>query len=112
MAILHRFYYTLFCLQWPDDKLQRVEDQNHLRFIKRLVFFYKPTNHMFSRMASDNELERKLAVVGCQLVDFLVKCDQEDLVKQLMDLLVDIGLCLSEVSVYSTCSLAWPVTMS
>ena len=67
---------------------------------------------MFSLMASDHELERKLAVVGCQLVDFLVKCDQEDLVKQLMDLLVDIGLCLSEVSVYSTCSHAWSTIAS
>ena len=61
------------------------------------MFFYKPTNHIFSRVDHDHELERKLAVVGCQLVDFLVRCEQEDGVKQLMDLLSDIALCLSEV---------------
>lgn len=84
-------------LQWPDDKFRRLEDQVHIRFIKRLVFFFKPTNHIFSRVESDHALGRKLVVVGCQLTDFLVRCDHEEGVKQLMDLLTDIGLCLSEV---------------
>ena len=93
---------TWLNFQWPDDKFRKLEDQVHLRFIKRLVFFYKPTNHIFSRTESDHELERKLAVVGCQLIDFLVRCDHEEGIKQLMDLLTDIGLCLSEVG-YISC---------
>ena len=36
-------------------------------------------------------------MTGCKLVDFLVRCDGEEGNKQLMDLLSDIGLCLSEV---------------
>jgi len=46
------------------------------RFIRRLVYFFKPTNHQFSRIESSNELEKKYAIVGCQLVDFLLRCEQ------------------------------------
>ena len=46
------------------------------RFIRRLIYFFKPTNHLFSRFESEHEQEKKIATVGCQMVDFLVRCDQ------------------------------------
>ncbi|XP_045157719.2 rapamycin-insensitive companion of mTOR-like isoform X2 [Mercenaria mercenaria] len=87
-----------YVLKWPDDKLRKLEDQSHVRFIKRLVFFFKPTNHMFSRLHADHEFQRKFALAGCQLADFLVRCEQEEGTKILTDFLADIALCLSEVA--------------
>ncbi|KAK3609904.1 hypothetical protein CHS0354_036667 [Potamilus streckersoni] len=87
-----------YILKWPDDKLKRLEEQSHLRFIKRLVYFFKPTNHLFSRIGHDCENGKKIALVGCQLLKFLLRCSQEEATKQLMDFLVDVALCLSELS--------------
>ncbi|KAH3731199.1 hypothetical protein DPMN_057207, partial [Dreissena polymorpha] len=85
-----------YVLKWPDDKLRKLEDQTYSRFIKRLAFFYKPTNHQFSREPSDHEFQKKYALVGCHLVDFLIRCETEEGQKIVSDLLADIALCLSE----------------
>ncbi|KAL3868472.1 hypothetical protein ACJMK2_041273 [Sinanodonta woodiana] len=65
-----------YVLKWPDDKLKRFEEQSHLRFMKRLVYFFKPTNHLFSRIGHDCENGKKIAMVGCQLLKFLLRCSQ------------------------------------
>ncbi|KAL4236760.1 hypothetical protein ACF0H5_005145 [Mactra antiquata] len=88
----------MYVLKWPDDKLRKLEDQIHVRFIKRLAFFYKPTNHLFSRVENEHPLQRKFALAGCHLVDFLVRCEQDEGTKILNDFLSDIALCLSEVA--------------
>ena len=45
------------------------------RFIKRLVYFFKPTNHVFSRQEFTNERSQKIAHVGCLLIDYLISSE-------------------------------------
>ncbi|XP_052097251.1 rapamycin-insensitive companion of mTOR-like [Mytilus californianus] len=85
-------------LKWPEEKMKRVDDQIQSRFIKRLVYFFKPTNHIFSRQELKNGKSKKIAHVGCLLIDFLISCDQDEAQKQVIDFLNDIGQCLSEIS--------------
>ncbi|WAR23308.1 RICTR-like protein [Mya arenaria] len=87
-----------YVLKWPDEKLRKLEDQIYLRFLKRLFFYFSPTNHEFSRLEADHEMGSKIALVGCQLIDFIVKADQEEGVKLMREFLTDISLCLSEVA--------------
>ncbi|KAL5015873.1 hypothetical protein ScPMuIL_005462 [Solemya velum] len=84
-------------LKLPDEKLNKFDEPILVRFIKRLVAFFKPTNHLFSRIESNCENGKKFAKEGCELMDFLVKCDQEDAQKLLSEWLTDIEECLSEV---------------
>lgn len=51
-----------------------------IRFFKRLVHFYKPTNHRFSRLEIDHKLVQKIAHSGCLLVDFLLSTEQVSLI--------------------------------
>ncbi|XP_046330991.2 rapamycin-insensitive companion of mTOR-like isoform X1 [Haliotis rufescens] len=92
--------WDLICalLKWPDEKLRKLDDQIHIRFVKRLVFFYKPTNDMFSRMELTNENARKLCDIGCHLIDFLIKSNQDEAQKHITDWLTDIAQCLGELS--------------
>lgn len=46
------------------------------RFIKRLVYFFKPTNHLFSRQEFTNERSQKIAHVGCLLIDYLISSER------------------------------------
>ncbi|KAK7495005.1 hypothetical protein BaRGS_00013645 [Batillaria attramentaria] len=85
-------------LRWPDDKLHKLEDQTFIRFLRRLVFFFKPTNHLFSHMDLSSERARTICVAGCHLVDFLAPQLQEEAGKLISDLLTDIAQCLSEVA--------------
>ena len=49
---------------------------NVFRFFKRLVHFYKPTNHRFSRLEVNHKQGQKMVHCGCLLVDFLLSTDQ------------------------------------
>ncbi|KAL8596171.1 hypothetical protein ACOMHN_021211 [Nucella lapillus] len=85
-------------LKWPDDRLRKMEDQIYIRFLRRVVFFFKPTNHLFSHMEIHCELGPSVCQVACQLVDFLVSLTQEEVQKLTTELLTDINHCLNEVS--------------
>ncbi|XP_064605282.1 rapamycin-insensitive companion of mTOR-like [Liolophura sinensis] len=86
-------------LQWSDDRTRKLEDLNFARFIRRLVFFYKPTNHQFSALEQGTPHTRTISSTGCHLVDFLVNSDEEEAQKHIFDWLSDIAHCLAEISV-------------
>ncbi|GFS15783.1 rapamycin-insensitive companion of mTOR [Elysia marginata] len=59
-------------LRWPDDKLKKLDDQNHSRFIKRLCVFYKPESEQFSKTDLNDSNSRMMCIVGCHLIDYLM----------------------------------------
>ena len=65
-----------FSLQWPDENLKKLQDQNYLKFIKKLLEYFKPTNKLYSEVDYGRSHGRKLSVVGCQLVDYLQEADE------------------------------------
>ncbi|KAK7099628.1 rapamycin-insensitive companion of mTOR-like [Littorina saxatilis] len=87
-------------LKWPDDRLRKMEDQIYIRFLRRVVFYFKPTNHLFSHMDLNAESGPSVCLVACQLVDFLVNetITAEEVQKLATELLSDINLCLNEVA--------------
>ncbi|XP_025081196.1 rapamycin-insensitive companion of mTOR-like [Pomacea canaliculata] len=95
-----KWQWDLICciLKWPDERLRKLEDQTYVRFLRRLLFFFKPTNHLFSHMKINSELGHKICLVGCYFVEFLVSVSQEETQKMITELLIDIAQCLTEVS--------------
>ncbi|XP_041475993.1 rapamycin-insensitive companion of mTOR-like isoform X2 [Lytechinus variegatus] len=83
--------------------LKKFEDANVNRFFRRLVEFYKPMSKQYSVISLGQELGRSseiqsYTIIGCQLLNFLLNCDETDAEKLLMELAVDIGDCLLEIS--------------
>ncbi|CAG5123187.1 unnamed protein product [Candidula unifasciata] len=83
-------------LKWPDEKLKKLEDQNHLRFIKRLVYYFKPENNLFSKTDLD-PTRRKICIAGCHFVDFLLSSTSDEADKMITELLSDIAENLKEL---------------
>ncbi|XP_035698302.1 rapamycin-insensitive companion of mTOR-like [Branchiostoma floridae] len=56
-----------------------LDDAANARFVRRLVFFYRPKNLLYSGLKLDSSLvePRKLTIVGCQLMEFLLDCQEE-----------------------------------
>lgn len=46
------------------------------RFVRRLLYFYKPTSKLYAGLALDHVKARQLTVVGCQFVEFLMDSDE------------------------------------
>lgn len=46
------------------------------RFVRRLLYFYKPSSKLYAGLALDHSKARQLTVVGCQFVDFLIDSDE------------------------------------
>ncbi|XP_071486718.1 rapamycin-insensitive companion of mTOR-like [Diadema antillarum] len=83
--------------------LKKFEDANINRFFRRLVEFYKPMSKQYSLISLGREVGRTselqtYTIIGCQLLNFLLNCDEADAEKLLMELAVDIGDCLLEIS--------------
>uniref|UniRef100_A0A669BER9 RPTOR independent companion of MTOR complex 2 n=1 Tax=Oreochromis niloticus TaxID=8128 RepID=A0A669BER9_ORENI len=59
-------------------------------FVRRLLYFYKPSSKLYAGLALDHLKARQLTVVGCQFVEFLMDSDEdgqgylEDLVKDMV----------------------------
>uniref|UniRef100_A0A2C9LNG1 Rapamycin-insensitive companion of mTOR n=1 Tax=Biomphalaria glabrata TaxID=6526 RepID=A0A2C9LNG1_BIOGL len=85
-------------LKWPDDKFKKLDDQNQHRFIKRLVYFFKPENDLFSKTDITDPNLRKICVVGCHLIDFLISSNSDEAEKLITELLSDIAENLKEVT--------------
>ncbi|BFY99539.1 hypothetical protein BsWGS_02579 [Bradybaena similaris] len=83
-------------LKWPDEKLKKLEDQNYLRFIKRLLYYFKPENNLFSRTDMDPS-RRKICIAGCHFVDFLLSSTSEEADRMTIELLTDITENLKEL---------------
>lgn len=46
------------------------------RFVRRLLYFYKPSSKLYAGLALDHLKARQLTVVGCQFVEFLMDSDE------------------------------------
>lgn len=46
------------------------------RFVRRLLYFYKPSSKLYAGLALDHVKARQLTVVGCQFVEFLMDSDE------------------------------------
>ncbi|XP_058491998.1 rapamycin-insensitive companion of mTOR-like [Solea solea] len=77
-------------LKWPNVNLRNNKDEQMHRFVRRLLFFYKPSSKLYAGLALDHAKARQLTVVGCQFVEFLMDSDEdgqgylEDLVRDMV----------------------------
>jgi rapamycin-insensitive companion of mTOR len=46
------------------------------RFVRRLLFFYKPSSKLYASLELDHSKARQLTVVGCQFIEFLLESDE------------------------------------
>ncbi|XP_071770397.2 rapamycin-insensitive companion of mTOR-like [Centroberyx gerrardi] len=77
-------------LKWPNVTLRSNKDEQMHKFVRRLLFFYKPSSKLYASLELDHHKARQLTVVGCQFVEFLLESDEEgqtyleDLVKDIV----------------------------
>ncbi|KAF4077564.1 hypothetical protein AMELA_G00209630 [Ameiurus melas] len=77
-------------LKWPNVNLRNNKDEQMHRFVRRLLFFYKPSSKLYAGLELDHSKAKQLTVVGCQFIEFLLESDEdghvylEDLVKDVV----------------------------
>ncbi|XP_036382233.1 rapamycin-insensitive companion of mTOR [Megalops cyprinoides] len=77
-------------LKWPNVNLRNNKDEQMHKFVRRLLYFYKPSSKLFASLELDHSKARQLTVVGCQFIEFLLESDEdgqaylEDLVKDMV----------------------------
>ncbi|XP_030647088.1 rapamycin-insensitive companion of mTOR isoform X2 [Chanos chanos] len=64
-------------LKWPNISLKNNKDEQIHRFVRRLLFFYKPSSKLYSALELDHTKARQLTVTGCQFMEFLTNSDEE-----------------------------------
>nr|XP_019960983.1 PREDICTED: rapamycin-insensitive companion of mTOR isoform X2 [Paralichthys olivaceus] len=84
-------------LKWPNVTLRNNKDEHMHKFVRRLLYFYKPSSKLYAGLALDHVKARQLTVVGCQFVEFLMDSD-EDGQGYLEELVRDMVLWLSSSS--------------
>uniref|UniRef100_A0A8C2JCZ0 RPTOR independent companion of MTOR, complex 2b n=1 Tax=Cyprinus carpio TaxID=7962 RepID=A0A8C2JCZ0_CYPCA len=77
-------------LKWPNANLRNNKEEQMHKFVRRLLFFYKPSSKLYASLELDHSKARQLTVVGCQFIEFLLESDEdgqgylEDLVKDIV----------------------------
>ncbi|XP_062867230.1 rapamycin-insensitive companion of mTOR [Trichomycterus rosablanca] len=77
-------------LKWPNVNLRNNKDEQMHRFVRRLLFFYKPSSKLYASLELDHSKAKQLTSVGCQFIEFLLESDEdgqgylEDLVKDIV----------------------------
>ncbi|MBN3318173.1 RICTR protein, partial [Atractosteus spatula] len=77
-------------LKWPNVNLRSNKDEQMHRFVRRLLYFYKPSSKLYASLELDHSKAKQLTVVGCQFIEFLLESDEdgqpylEDLVKDIV----------------------------
>lgn len=77
-------------LKWPNVNLRNNKEEQMHKFVRRLLFFYKPSSKLYASLELDYSKARQLTVVGCQFIEFLLESDEdgqgylEDLVKDIV----------------------------
>uniref|UniRef100_A0A8C4F1B2 Rapamycin-insensitive companion of mTOR n=1 Tax=Dicentrarchus labrax TaxID=13489 RepID=A0A8C4F1B2_DICLA len=80
-------------LKWPNVSLRSNKDEQMHKFVRRLLFFYKPSSKLYGSLELEHPKARQLTVVGCQFVEFLLASEEEGQA-YLEDLVRDIVQCL------------------
>ncbi|XP_033871166.3 rapamycin-insensitive companion of mTOR-like isoform X1 [Acipenser ruthenus] len=77
-------------LKWPNVNLRNNKDEHMHKFVRRLLYFYKPSSKLYANLELDHSKAKQLTVVGCQFIEFLLESDEdgqaylEDLVKDIV----------------------------
>ncbi|XP_067087124.1 LOW QUALITY PROTEIN: rapamycin-insensitive companion of mTOR-like [Osmerus mordax] len=77
-------------LKWPNVNLRNNKDEQMHKFVRRLLYFYKPSSKLYASLELDHPKARQLTVVGCQFVEFLLESEEdgqaylEELVKDMV----------------------------
>ncbi|XP_041914644.1 rapamycin-insensitive companion of mTOR isoform X1 [Alosa sapidissima] len=77
-------------LKWPNVNLRTNKDEPMHKFVRRLLFFYKPSSKLYASLELDHSKAKQLTVVGCQFIEFLQESEEdgqgylEDLVKDIV----------------------------
>lgn len=46
------------------------------RFVRRLLYFYKPSSKLYANLDLDYAKAKQLTVVGCQFTEFLLESEE------------------------------------
>ncbi|XP_074062888.1 rapamycin-insensitive companion of mTOR isoform X2 [Macrotis lagotis] len=77
-------------LKWPNINLRNYKDEQLHRFVRRLLYFYKPSSKLYANLDLDFAKSKQLTVVGCQFTEFLLESEEdgqgylEELVKDIV----------------------------
>ncbi|XP_029434237.1 LOW QUALITY PROTEIN: rapamycin-insensitive companion of mTOR [Rhinatrema bivittatum] len=77
-------------LKWPNVNLKNCKDEQLHRFVRRLLYFFKPSSKLYANLDLDYIKSKQLTVVGCQFTEFLLESEEdgqsylEDLVKDIV----------------------------
>ncbi|XP_043831997.1 rapamycin-insensitive companion of mTOR isoform X2 [Dromiciops gliroides] len=77
-------------LKWPNINLRNYKDEQLHRFVRRLLYFYKPSSKLYANLDLDFTNSKQLTVVGCQFTEFLLESEEdgqgylEELVKDIV----------------------------
>ncbi|XP_055488041.1 rapamycin-insensitive companion of mTOR isoform X1 [Leucoraja erinacea] len=77
-------------LKWPNVNLRNYKDEQLHRFVRRLLYFYKPSGRLYANMELDHAMGKQLTIVGCQFIEFLLESSEdgqiylEELVKDIV----------------------------
>ncbi|XP_049649395.1 rapamycin-insensitive companion of mTOR-like isoform X1 [Accipiter gentilis] len=78
-------------LKWPNVNLRNYKDEQLHRFVRRLLYFYKPSSKLYANLDLDYAKAKQLTVVGCQFTEFLLESEEdgqgylEELVKDIVN---------------------------
>ncbi|XP_073418744.1 rapamycin-insensitive companion of mTOR isoform X3 [Dendrobates tinctorius] len=84
-------------LKWPNINMKNCKDEQLHRFVRRLLFFYKPSSSLYANLELDYSKAKQLTVVGCQFTEFLLESEDdgqgylEELVKDIVQWMVSIS---------------------
>uniref|UniRef100_A0A8C1B4T7 RPTOR independent companion of MTOR, complex 2 a n=1 Tax=Cyprinus carpio carpio TaxID=630221 RepID=A0A8C1B4T7_CYPCA len=94
-------------LKWPNVNLRNNKDEQMHKFVRRLLYFYKPSSKLYSALEVDHAKARQLTVAGCQFNQFLLDSEDdgqaylEELVKDIVQWLTSSSGLKSERSLHS-----------
>jgi len=64
-------------LQSRSESLKKLEDSNHRTFLKRLVYYFKPSSNRFSRFELGNKKQTQMyTLAGLELIDCLLEVEE------------------------------------
>nr|XP_055054336.1 rapamycin-insensitive companion of mTOR [Misgurnus anguillicaudatus] len=94
-------------LKWPNVNLKNNKDEQMHKFVRRLLYFYKPSSKLYSALELDHAKSRQLTVAGCQFMQFLLDSEEdgqmylEELVKDVVQWLTSSSGIKPERSLHS-----------
>lgn len=65
-------FYCIFSFQWPTVSLQRLDDSSYKLFVKRVLYFYKPSSGLFANVELTNIQAQVFAQALLHFCDFLL----------------------------------------